>query len=240
MSSCPASAISLLFAILIGQTISKLYQRQNDIHRCITMEASRLVQLRNLLADFPSTATTTYKCKAYLQQYTSRLVSECHETANLDWADISGMDSELNGVFQELNQAAASSGKENGEEAYCTLLLDQTMSAVESLSQERCKRISALQSTFPPLHYTILATLALNICLAFLMETDQDIMVFLFAIQLRLLWTMLVATFCALGLVCYDLGHPFRGIYQISAGVKELYDVRLQYIASLENENENS
>jgi hypothetical protein len=147
------------------------------------------------------------------------------------------MDSELNGVFQELNQAAASSG-ENGE-AYCTLLLDQTMSAVESLSLERSKRISALQSTFPALHYTILAALALSICLAFLMETDQDILVFLNAIQLRLLWTMLVATYCALGLVCYDLGHPFRGIYQISAGVKELYDVRLQYIASLENENED-
>ena len=72
------------------------------------------------------------------------------------------------------------------------------------------------------------------------METNQELLIFLNAIQLRLLWTMLVATFCALGLVCYDLGHPFRGVYgvyQISEAVKQLYSVRLGWIASLENDN---
>eukprot|EP00980_Cylindrotheca_fusiformis_P010385 scaffold2308_cov103-Cylindrotheca_fusiformis.AAC.4 len=199
--------------------------------------------------DFPSSSSssntsssrnTAQRCKQYLQQYTSRLVSECHETINLDLDDISRMDSELTGVMQELNLAAASmdSPKDDDDDNNIVvvpagLLLDQTMAAVEALIQQRSKRITALQSTFPPLHYVILATLALSICVAFLMETDQDILVFLTAIQLRLLWTMLVATFCALGLVCYDLGHPFRGAYQISASVKELYDVRQQYIRSL-------
>lgn len=225
-----------------------MWQRQIDIQQCITIEASRLIQLSSLLADFPSSSSsnTRYRCKLYLQQYTSRLVSECHETVNLDLDDISRMDSELFGVMQELNQvAAAAAATEVKDDEYIKqyptgLLLDQTMSAVEALSQQRSKRISALQATFPPLHYAILATLALSICVAFLMETDQDILVFLNAIQLRLLWTMLVATFCALGLVCYDLGHPFRGAYQLSSCVKELYDVRLQYIASLETEGEAS
>jgi Protein of unknown function (DUF4239) len=47
------------------------------------------------------------------------------------------------------------------------------------------------------------------------------------AIQLRLLWTTLVGTFCALGVVLYDLGHPFRGSYQVSKAVNQLYGIRL-------------
>lgn len=219
------STISLLFAIQIGLTISKLWQRKNDIQLCITLEASKLMMLRNLLLDFPSTNATKEKCTFYLLQYTSRLISECHETVNIGLPDISTTDSELIGCMEELNKAASASPSSG----YCTLLLDQSMAAVDSLGQSRSRRISALQSTFPLLHYVLLGTLAMSICFAFLMETDQDILVFLNAIQLRLLWTMLVATFSALGLVCYDLGHPFRGFYQISDSVKELYDVRLEY-----------
>lgn len=183
------------------------------------------MMLRNLLLDFPSTNATKEKCTFYLLQYTSRLISECHETVNIGLPDISTTDSELIGCMEELNKAASASPSSG----YCTLLLDQSMAAVDSLGQSRSRRISALQSTFPLLHYVLLGTLAMSICFAFLMETDQDILVFLNAIQLRLLWTMLVATFSALGLVCYDLGHPFRGFYQISDSVKELYDVRLEY-----------
>jgi len=192
------------------------------------MEASKLMLLRNLLSDFPSTNATQDKCVFYLLQYTSRLISECHETVNIGLPDISQTDSELNGCMEELNKAAAASESSG----YCTMLIDQAMAAVESLSQNRSKRISALQSTFPILHYFILATLAASICIAFLIETDQDILIFLNAIQLRLLWTMLLANFSALGFLCYDLEHPFRGFYEISDSVKELYDVRLEYSSS--------
>lgn len=223
--------MALLFAIQIGLTISKLWQRTKDIQLYITMEASKLIVLKNLLSDFPR--TTQEKCGGFLLQYTSRLISECHETVNIGLSDIK-MDSELNGCIKELNKAASVAGS-NG---YCTMLVDQAMSAVESLSQSRSKRIGALQSTFPMLHYVLLATLAVSICFAFLIETDQDILVFLNAIQLRLLWTMLVGTFSALGLVCYDLEHPFRGVYQIGDSVKDLYDVRLEYMASPSIEND--
>jgi hypothetical protein len=228
-------AISILFAILIGQTITTLRQRQYDLQLCITMEASRLSQLQTLLADFPDSAIPTFKCKSYLQQYTSRLIFECHETVNLDFSRLSGMDSELNEVFRALNQAASA---ENGE--YSTMLIDQAFILAESLSEERSKRITALQSTFPMLHYTILTALALSICVAFLMETNQELLIFLNAIQLRLLWTMLVGTFCALALVCYDLGHPFRGAYQISQAVRQLYTIRQGWSASLETKNDQN
>ena len=61
------------------------------------------------------------------------------------------------------------------------------------------------------LHYVILALLAGSICTVFLMETNQDLLLFLSAIQLRVLWSMLIGTFSALGVVNYDMIDPFSG-----------------------------
>ena len=93
-------------------------------------------------------------------------------------------------------------------------------------------RVSCLQSTFPALHFGILTVLAMSICLAFLMETNLDVLIFLSAVQLKILWTMLIGTFSALGVVCYDLGDPFRGSYQIAKTVNQLYTIRLAVKAS--------
>jgi hypothetical protein len=57
----------------------------------------------------------------------------------------------------------------------------------------------------------MMSALAVSICMAFLMETNQELLIFLNSIQLRLLWTMLIGTFSALGVVCYDLCDPFGG-----------------------------
>jgi hypothetical protein len=113
------------------------------------------------------------------------------------------------------------------------LLLGNAYTACNKLYEERAKRITALRSLFPPLHFVIVSALAVSICIAFLLETKQDILVFLNAIQLRILWTMLVGTFTALAIVCYDLGHPFRGSYQISKSVQQLYTIRMTLRASL-------
>ena len=43
------------------------------------------------------------------------------------------------------------------------------------------------------------------------METNQDLLLFLSAIQLRILWSMLIGTFSALAVVNYDMRDPFRG-----------------------------
>jgi len=47
--------------------------------------------------------------------------------------------------------------------------------------------LAVLQSTYPVLHYVILLLLSASICLAFLMETNIDLLIFLSAIQLRIL-----------------------------------------------------
>jgi hypothetical protein len=117
-------------------------------------------------------------------------------------------------------------------------ILSESYGAVIRLNSQRSARITALQSTFPTLHYAILSALAASICLAFLIETDQQLLIFLNAIQLRVLWTMLIGTFSALAVVCYDLSGPFRGQYQISNAVYQLMTIRdALRVASAEDEN---
>ena len=77
--------------------------------------------------------------------------------------------------------------------------------ALTRLRHERSVRLSALQSTYPPLHYAILALLGSSICGVFLMETNQNVLIFLTAIQLRILWSMLIGTFSSLAVVNYDM-----------------------------------
>ena len=245
-------AVSILFANLIGTTVSTLRQRQLDIHTCLNTEAGQLRILQQCLLvlsrSAPSSTTTatsmttttassSISCRRYLAQYTTRLIAECqpsrfflldgeqqqqrHPQHQLD----DSLDTELNAVWIELTQLGTTST--DGPDNNHALLLSQALSACSRLYDERAKRISALKDQFPPLHFGILTALALSICIAFLLETKQDILVFLNAIQLRILWSMLVGTFTALGIVCYDLSHPFQGSYQISSNtVQQLYSIR--------------
>jgi hypothetical protein len=231
-------AISILFANLIGTTISTLRQRQLDIRTAINMEAGQLRILRSMLDVFPVPKDKEV-CQRYLTQYTSRLIAESQPTVHVDSLDYS-LDTELNGFLAELNRLAVRSSSLSTSSSTSTdrdcppdLILANAYTACSKLYEERAKRITALRSLFPALHFIIVTALAVSICTAFLLETDQDILVFFNAIQLRLLWTILVGTFSALGLVCFDLGNPFRGSYQISKSVDQLYTIRLALRASL-------
>jgi len=106
------------------------------------------------------------------------------------------------------------------------LLLSESYAAVMRLNAERSIRISALQSTFPLSQYLILVAIGSSICLAFLIETNQEIIIFLNALQLRILWTMLIGLMSTLSVLCYDLSDPFRGIFTIESALKQLYTIR--------------
>jgi len=92
-----------------------------------------------------------------------------------------------------------------------------------------------MQTTFPPLHYAILTLLASSICSCFLLESDQEALAFLNAVQLKILWTMLIGTFSSLAVVIIDLSDPFNGSYTISPSVLQLFQVRNSL-----NENEGA
>lgn len=233
-------AISILFANLIGTTITTLRQRQLDIRTAINMEAGQLRILQSLLDVIPNPKEQQL-CWQYLTQYTSRLIAESQPTIQISTLDGS-LDTELNGVLGALNRLAVIADKaattsktelDDVAAAPSGLVLDKAYGSCTKLFEERAKRITALRSFFPTLHYVIVSTLAVSICVAFLLESNQDLLMFLNAIQLRILWTMLVGTFSALAIVCYDLGNPFRGSYQISKSVDQLYTIRLALQASM-------
>jgi Protein of unknown function (DUF4239) len=228
----PACVVT--FATLLSITLSFLRQRQQDIRTYINTEAGELRVLQAFVDAFPEGKPKDL-CRTYLIQYTSRLIAESQPTTRYDKLDATSGESEMNGFLTQLIQM------EDVRED----LRSQSYSAVTRLNSERSERISILQSSFPPLHYAVLTVLALSICSCYLLETDQDILVFLYAVQLKLLWAILVGVFTGFAVVCYDLIDPFQGLYQISSTVNQLYTIRESLkvsacITSLSRPNGNS
>ena len=267
-------SISILFATLVSNTVTALRQRQLDLRTKINMEASELRVLSSFVDSYPP-GFERNKCRAYLMQYTSRLIAESRSDVVLNSLEFTGsMESEMNGFVATLNDlsmmppaaapvpvvasSSSSSGNKNNsttddfgceQEASsiaststrqssaststsipqsrpAELLLSESYAAVMRLNAERSTRISALQSTFPLSQYLILVAIGSSICLAFLIETNQEILIFLNAFQLRILWTMLVGLMSTLTVLCYDLSDPFRGIFTIESALKQLYIIR--------------
>ncbi len=222
-------SVSILFATLISNTVATLRQRQIDIHTSLNTEAGDLRFLTGMVEAFPQCYQKD-KCTEYLTQYTSRLIAESSDDNKFNSMESLGStDSEMNGFTSVLNELATlgGDGKEGKERLIIHgALLSEAYGAVVRLNSQRSARITYLQSTFPTLHFAILSALGGSISLAFLIETNQELLIFLNAIQLRILWTMLMGTFSALAVVCYDLSGPFRGQYQISNAVSQLMTIR--------------
>ena len=117
-------------------------------------------------------------------------------------------------------------------------IFTEVYDALTRLRHERSIRLSALQSTYPVLHYVILSLLAGSICTVFLMETNQDLLIFLSAVQLRILWMMLIGTFSALAVVNYDMRDPFRGSYNVAVSVDQFYTIREAIRATIQMDQE--
>mmetsp|Transcript_10964 Transcript_10964/g.23187 ORF Transcript_10964/g.23187 Transcript_10964/m.23187 type:complete len:663 (-) Transcript_10964:125-2113(-) len=117
-------------------------------------------------------------------------------------------------------------------------MFSEAYDALTRLRNERSTRLSALQFTYPMMHYVLLALLASSICIVFLMETNQELLIFLSAIQLKILWGMLIGTFSALGVVNYDMVDPFRGRYNVAVSVDQFYTIRESIRATIHMEQE--
>lgn len=219
----PACAVT--FATLLSITISTLRQRQQDIRATINMEAGELRVLQAMVDKaFPTGSLVQDRCRLYLIQYTSRLIAESQPTTQLDQLEGDGGDSEMNGFLDQMIDLDTEDVRD--------AVLSESFGAISRLNSERSTRISALQSTFPALHYAILSVLAFSMCISYLLETNQELLIFLSAVQLKLLWTILVGIFAGLGAVCYDLKDPFQGSYQISKSVDQIYTIRKALRAS--------
>ena len=201
-------AISILFATLISQTVTTLRQRQVDVRTCLNLEGCELRNLDSLVESFAESIEKN-DLRQVLTEYTMRIIKE--SAAREEYNKIVPGKSEMNNVFSSLNKMSA-----NKDIHTESILLSEAYGSVSRLNSQRSTRISALQATFPTMHYLVLATLASSICLSFLLETNQKALIFLAETELRVLWTILIGAFSTLSAICYDLLHPFRGNYQVS------------------------
>lgn len=145
-------ATSLLYATLASTTIGTLRQRQLDMKRAINLEAGELRNLAILIQTYPKSNVRDL-CKAYLIKYTNRIVSECepHVTTGDDVIDPRrGMETELNGFLMQVHRAYG--------DAIPAHLAEQTLGSIMRLREHRLVRVTALQSTYPALHYGTLVS----------------------------------------------------------------------------------
>jgi len=118
---------------------------------------------------------------------------------------------------QQQQRGRGSDNKPNFCPATAQSIEAQLEMRVQNLMNERGRRWMALQTVpFPLVHYLTLTLLALSIVVSFLVATAQAEFIFVTGLPVRVLWSVLITSFTALGVVCFDLSRPFRGAYHIA------------------------
>lgn len=66
----------------------------------------------------------------------------------------------------------------------------------------------------------------ISIIVVFLIETDQETLAFLDAVQLKILFSILVGVFTSAAVLISDLQDPFRGSYLITPTIAQIYVIK--------------
>ena len=191
-----------------------------------------------------------------LREYASRLIAESRRGVDLEQLQRQGAaDSELRslyrilhsspaireGVFHEAglaghvpsDAAPSPSAAPHTPEAraveeprFFVTTEFNTQALVKELLLLRSERLALLLTTFPLTHWLTQALLGGSILLAFLVESDDQALLFLDQLQLRLMFTILVGALTGIGVILYDLNDPFQGTFQITPAASQLYVIR--------------
>lgn len=205
-------AVSIAVGTLAATTVSTLRQRQLDLRERLNRELGEIELLRStiyaLLDDGLDRGTAAW-ATLLLRDYTGRLVVECHPDAGANIGD-----TELNALYRlfvKLCDAPAAAS---------------ALGLVQSLVALRAARLTLLASTTPPSQFLVLACGSVSIVIAFLIESDQEVLRFLDAVQLRILFGILVGVFSGLAAVLVDLADVFRGSLRITPVAAQLLALR--------------
>lgn len=227
-------SVSVAFGTLTAITIQTLRQRQITIRALLNKESCALRNLhtasRAVLAGAPYDRERL-QTNLLLGEYATRLIFESRLGIDLEVLErVGASDSELDGITEVL-YTVPERPREDG--APPPLFLQNTdftaMNLLRDLQMLRSERLALLQTPFPAVHWLILTILAGSIVLAFLFETDLQVLQFLDDLQLRYLFTVLTSAFLALASLCVDLADPFRGSFTIAPSTSQLECIR-EYI----------
>ncbi|CAE7522628.1 unnamed protein product [Symbiodinium natans] len=242
------SSLSIAFGTLTSLTISSLRQRQKEIRQYLNKEACEIRMLQALLlasyrqADNPLPGTgpanrcdtlMCLRCLELLHMYAARVYSESTSDADLEALRRQIVpDTELLGVLDYLTLTT-------GAATFSAMTLrDNVAMSVSRLNDFRSERLSSINTAFPLLHWVILALLASSISICFLIEVDQSEGRFLAerpedSTRLRLVFTIMVGSFCGLTALCADLNDLFRGSFNVTESAAQMSVV--QEVLRLEN-----
>lgn len=182
--------ISIDLATLVAGTLSSLRERQSTIRTCLNKEWIDL----QLLVPVVKTLSAQHRSAA-LQCIHMHCTNVLEET----WRAYAFRD----------NQVLESLSNFGRNESLTPSTSSTLQAAVASLSSTRAIRLSALQHSFPLIHWAVITLLGCSVLLCFMLETDQDTLKFLDGAQLRILFMFLMGAVSSTALLCFDLSRPF-------------------------------
>jgi hypothetical protein len=204
------TTIGILFATIVAMTISTLYQRQLNLHKTFSKEVNELHRLSFLLASLPD--PYRLEAKTIMDEYVLYSYSFLDDrNINADLVRQKNFDN-LYLLLIRLSEDTHADPT-----LASSTIISYSLDSLFRVEDEKTTFITLLQSVFPPMHYINLALLAFSICTVYLLETDQDVILFLAAFQLKFLWAILTGCFATIATIIYDLSNPFGGSYSVSS-----------------------
>jgi hypothetical protein len=177
--------VSLLFAILVGQTIVSFRGRTLCIDSSLNKESKDLEVLAQLVGSVGHQtqgdlvavriiSSFVRKSNERLMKYISRIMNECRSYRE-KLISASSIYCEMNAMLDATIQL---SGKAYEKQVNVNpVILSEIFSIIARLNDHRTERISALNVTCPLVHYVILCASASSIMGDFLIETDSSVLV---------------------------------------------------------------
>lgn len=197
------TSIAILFGTLVANTVTTLIDRNASIMKA-SISLSEEVRMARVMFDSFSPRYRT-EANNRLNRFVERWLADF-------WSDQTSLAS-LRKLTPYLEDCIRLVHEAQRDLTECDCVATgEVYSALQRLRAFQTETMSQLQRTFPWFHYANLITLALAICVIFLIDTDPDTANSAAEPQLALSWSLLVGTFSMLFVVVADLSSPVTGI----------------------------
>lgn len=231
MTGIVLPCVSFALGTLTATTISTLRHRQVELRSLLNTEACLI---RNVLSATESmffeehSPDERHRAARLLRQYCTRVLLESRSGINLERLSRQGAaNSELDGLTRLLHHAPAlPRDTARVEPRFYTTTEFLAQMYLEKLQLSRSERLAILQTTFPAVHWLALTLLGFSVMFSFLFAADQQTLLFLAPVQLRVLFSVLVGALSATACICADLNDPFRGAFRITPSSEQLFLIR--------------
>lgn len=216
-------AIAIALGTAAATTISTLRERQLAVRSTLNKELTALELLRGALnaveeEDFADCAPAESSVLAtrLLRDYVARLIVEARPGTTVTQLVTTRV------AENELVRLSTLFHYVDDRRRRSEPVTTTAQNLIHALADYRATRLAEEAATYPTIHYAILAGCSLSIIASFLLESDQEVLRFLDAIQLRLLFAILVGVFSGIAALIVDLSDLYRGAFRVTTTYAQL------------------